>query len=243
MRKLLFTAFFLFAYSSFTQDKDALLWTGLEAELPINKKFGLKFETQSRLKSNFTQLATLYGEVRGSYEPINDLRLSLTYRYSRKNRGSYFANENRFCTDVRYKIDIVKGLDLRFRARYQHAFNRLTVVNEIPPDSKNLFRFAGSLKYKNKKIKRIQPFISGELFFPLGPNETNDVLDTWRTRIGIDLDLPKRITAKIFYMYEYENRSIDNINHIYCVTLGYEFKKLIKKKKKGKKDDPQLEEK
>ena len=242
MRILIFTALIVIICPAMAQNKDALLWTGLEVDLPVTKDFGLKMETQTRLKSNFTQLATLYGELGAGYEPINDLRFSLTYRYSRKDKGDYFGNENRFCTNVRYKIDVVKGLDLRFRARYQVAFNRLTVVNDIAPETKNVFRFAGSLKYKNKEFKRIIPFVSAELFFPLDPVLNGDKLDTWRARIGIDLDLPKRITGTIFYMYEHENRSYDNINHIYCITLGYEFKRLNKKKKKKKDEKPRLNE-
>ena len=99
-------------------------------------------------------------------------------------------------------------------------------------------RLSFKIAYRNKDFKRVSPFISTEIYRAIQPQNNYGWLDTYRYRIGLSLDLPKRHSVKLFYMYEHENRSEDNLNHIYCVQYNYSIRPLYKDKKKDDDSKP-----
>lgn len=238
MRKFLVAIFVLSSAFSHAQDQDAIAWTGVGISLPITKKFELSGETQIRLDNNMSRLQNVYGEVGGDYELFKDVKAGMVYRYARKNSGDFFWNENRLTTYISYKLDLIKGLDLRLKTRHQFSFDRFSVVNNIDPLRKHIWRTSIKLDYQHDSLKLLNPFVSAEVFHSLSPkSETNDFLDTYRLRIGLNFDLPDRHSLKVFYMYEHENRAVDNNLHIYCIQWDYEIKSLWKWKKNKEKDD------
>ena len=149
----------------------------------------------------------------------------------------YYFNQNSFCLDVSYGYKLDMGLSFKTRARYQHVFDRLGVVNGIYPDKGNVYRQSFKIGYKNKDFKLIQPYIGGEIFHSIQPKNPNaGFLDTYRFKAGLDIDLPKRQSIRLFFTYEYENRTIDNQAYIYGIQYNCEFKSLHKRNKKNKKD-------
>jgi hypothetical protein len=217
---------------SFAQKKDAMLWTGVGAEMSITKKFNIELESQTRFDNNMSQLQSVYGELGGSYKLMKGLRAGVVYRYARKNSGEYYYNENRICTDIKYKIKTDFGLSIGSRLRYQHSFDRLSEVNNILPSTKDVVRLSLKLSYKIDGFKRAQPFLAGELFHAIQPiNYYSGFLDTYRIKAGVSLDLPKKHAVKIYYMYEHEYRASDNNNHIYCIQYNYTLPSLYKMKK------------
>lgn len=222
---------------SISQQKDALLWSGIGLDCEMAKDFQLKFETQVRLDKNFMRFKHYYAEIEGEYELFDDFEVGLIYRYSRKNDGDFFYNENRFALDVTYKFKTDIGLDFRPRARLQHAFDRFQMVNEIYPDRSTVFRLAIKIDYEHDDFKLIQPFVSGEVFHALNPKNEITALDSYRMRGGLTFDLPDRHEIQVFYMYEVENRSSINHNHIYGLQYSYSLRDLDKWGKKGKDKD------
>ena len=224
----------LFGSIVYGQKKDAHLWTGLGLDMDITKKISVDFETQSRFDQNASKLNQLYFELGSSYKVIKGVKLGFIYRYARKNSGDYFFNQNRFCLDLSYRYRLDFGITIKTRARYQHAFDRFSIVNEIYPNKKNLYRQSFKISYLNKDFKLISPFIGTEFFYALQPKNPYSSLDTYRLKAGFVLDLPKRHSVKVFYTFEHEHRSVDNLSHIYGVQYNYSFKALYKKKSKSK---------
>ncbi|MCB9223682.1 MAG: DUF2490 domain-containing protein [Crocinitomicaceae bacterium] len=220
----------LISCSSFSQDKDALLWTGVGADLDLTKKISLEFEGQARFKENMSQFNQIYGELGAAHDLMYGFKTGLAYRYSRKFNGDYYYNDNRFCIDVVHKYKTEFGLDFSTRLRFQHSFDRLTEVNYILPSTANTLRLSFKTSYKHKDFKRVQPFAGFELFHAIQPKNQYSFIDTYRIKAGINLDLPKRHGFKLYYIYENEYRASDNHNHIYCIQYNYSFK-LPKKNK------------
>ncbi|MBD3639031.1 MAG: DUF2490 domain-containing protein [Crocinitomicaceae bacterium] len=244
MKRLVVAILFLplcgFAQNSYKVD--AHLWTGLQLNLPVNKDLGLTFETQTRYFKNITSLRQAYGELSANYDLPKGLDLSAAYRYSRVNKEDYFENNNRFCLDFLYNFNLTDALDWKVRFRYQHSFNRLRVINDINPDKEHLLRLKLRVRYQHPEFKRIQPFLSGELFYNFEPPVPGTFLDTYRFRTGLLFDLPDRHEISIFYMFENEFRDEPERNHIYSIQYAYTFKSLKKLFKKKKSDEEKKEE-
>lgn len=236
MRHFLLSIFFV-STLGLAQKKDALLWTGVGTDLGITKDLSIEFESQYRTNSNMSRYQQVYGEIGANHSIIRGLTGGVVYRYSRKNNGDYFYNDNRISTYLRYKYKTEFGLDLQIKMRHQYSFDRIKEINDVVPEKKHVLRTAFKLSYKNDNFKRIQPFFSTEFFYPLSYSVANAFWDTYRIRGGITLDLPKRQEVKLYYMYEHENRNIDNLNHIYCIQYNYSIKPLHKGKKKKKKEE------
>jgi len=236
--KRLFLIFLLLPFCGFAQQSDAQFWTGTAIKARIIKNLSASYETQVRFDQNVSRLNQYYSELGAEYEVIDGLDLGLIYRYARKNSGDYYFNQNRFCLDASYGLDLFAGFSFKTRARYQHAFDRLKVINNVYPDRKNVYRQSFKLSYKHDDFKLIQPYIGGEIFHAIQPtNENAGFLDTYRLKAGFVVDLPKRFEIKAFYTFEKENRAVDNLNHIYGVQLNWEFKKKLIKKKKVESED------
>ena len=240
MKKLIFPLLFI-AVSSFGQVDDAHFWSGFGLDLDITKKFNVAVESQVRFDQNASAFNQAYFELGGDYKILKGLKAGLIYRYARKNDGDYYFNQNRFCLDLSYRYKLDMGLSFKTRARFQHAFDRFSEVNGIYPNRKNIYRQAFKISYTNKDFKLVSPFIGAELFYALQPLNSTSTLDTYRLKGGLSFDLPKRQSLKVFYTYEYENRTVDNKNHIYGIQYGYSFKALYKNKK-GKKSDTKKSE-
>lgn len=214
---------------SFSQDKDAMLWTGAGIRAKLVKRLYANYETQTRFYKNVTSLSQYYNEAGLKYEPLKGMSVSFAYRYSRKNREGYYTGENRVSLGVAYsyKVDPL-SIRIKARAKYQNSFTRLGVINNvIYPDFKNMFRMKFDIKYKNDNFKRIQPFISYEFYHALQPINEISKIDSYRFSCGIDLDLPSKNEVSIFYIYETENRSVINQNHIYGIQYTYSLGKLV----------------
>jgi len=238
MRKLLLILAIAGSHASFTQTiKDANLWTGVGLEMEVAKNLTAGFETQLRLNDNMSSFNQAYVEFTADYKIVKGLNVSGIYRYARK-QSDYFFNANRLAIDLSYRYKLDFGLSFKTRARFQHGFDRLSEVNGIYPDRKNVYRQSFKISYKHKDFKLISPFIGAEIFHSIQPINSNaGFLDTYRLKTGVNIDLPKRQSLKVFYTFEHENRSKDNRSFIYGIQYNYEFKSLYKKMKKAKKAD------
>jgi hypothetical protein len=244
--RILFVAISFLSFSSHSQilgmTKDALLWTGIGVNLDINKQFSFAYENQVRLNQNMTTLQNFYNEFAVGFNPpgVKGLDFGIKYRLSRKNRGEYYAFENRFNLDAQYgyKIEPI-NVSISFRARYQVAFNRLGTVNtDIFPRTQNTARFRFKISYNNPDFKRVQPFVSAEPFVALQPKNQYSWMNSYRLTGGIKFDLPKRFELEAYYIFEKTFRAVPIKNYIYGLQLTYVFKDpLIKEKKEEGADD------
>lgn len=208
--------------SSYSQEKDALLWTGLGVKLDVTKDVQISYETQTRFNKNVSTLAQYYNELSLKYNLFKGFDLGGSYRFSQKRRSFNFVNGNRFCVDASYGKRSDLGIKASARARYQYSFNRIGVINDIIfPDTKSLFRIKGKLAYRNDDFKIIQPFLLAEWFTALRPQSQYGTTDAYRFSFGIDLDLPAKHELKLAYINEKEFGSTQSNNHIYVIQYNY----------------------
>ena len=221
MRTAVFILTFAIVQQSFGQiKKDANLWTGIGLEMEVLKDLTAGFETQTRFNDNFSGFNQAYVEFSADYKILKGFNASIIYRYARK-KSDYFFNANRIALDLSYKLKLDFGLDFKTRARFQHGFDRLSEINGIYPDRKNVYRQSFKISYKHDDFKLLSPYIGTEIFHSIQPiNENAGFLDTYRLKAGVSVDLPKRQSLKIFYTFEHENRSVDNRSYIYGIQYS-----------------------
>ncbi len=217
--------------SSQAQTIDAHLWTGVGLAVKVNKKLSIGYETQTRFKNNASTLGTYLNQIGGSYKVTKDLNVGLDYRFSRKRKDYYYLNDNRLMMNVAYGYKLKPiGIKLKARARYQHSFDRLSTINEtITPNFSNVLRLKLTAKYKYDDFKRIQPFISYEYYKSLDPEPIQFTANAYRLSGGLFFDLPFKNELKLYYIYEVENKSTPEVNHIYSIQYTYNLDKLFSK--------------
>ena len=98
---------------------------------------------------------------------------------------------------------------MRYKSRYQRVY-------EKDEDLEDLIRNKLTMQYKSNKD--IDPFVSYEIFNPLnsGVGEMNE----YRLSIGVDIGLPKKKSAKIYYLYKIEDLDKKNSEVLNIIGLS-----------------------
>ena len=202
-----FWLFFLFIQCSYGLD-DNQSWTsiGFETKLPYSLK--LEFEQELRLKDQLSTFNQTFSEVSLSYEIFDGLKIDIPYRYAIyedkiKRRLSFSGS---------YKYSF-KQISLKYRTKFQRTYEKEKTPEEL---IKNKF----TIEYKLGK--KIEPYVSGELFHLY--NTDNDQLDEYRVSFGFAVDLPRKNSIKIFYMYKKEDIIKSSPDEINVFGLAYSFK-------------------
>ena len=232
MKKLIFYIFLCLPILGQSQTVDAHTWAGLGLSYKINDKFSVDYKTQTRFYRNASVLRVYFNQIGGSFKITDDFKVGLDYRFSRKKKNdAYFVSENRFMINAIYGYSVKPiNMKLSVRARYQNGFDRLSTINNIiAPNIFNVFRLKFTAKYKNPEFKRVQPYIGYELFKSLDPEPIKFGVNTYRVKAGVLLDLPKKHEVKLYYIYQKNNGSIQEIRHIYAIQYMYSLNALFGK--------------
>ena len=188
------------------EDTQSWISIGFEKILPHCLTF--KFEQEFRLKDQLTTFSQTFSEVSLSYKVFDGLNISIPYRYA------VFDDKikQRLSLGVSYKYS-VKPISLKYRAKLQRSYEK----DKIP---EQLIRNKFILQYKLSK--KIEPFFSGELFHQ--SNTNNNQLDEYRISFGIAVDLPKKKSIKLFYIYKKEDIYSQNIDEVIVFGFNFRFK-------------------
>ena len=199
--------FFLFIQSSFGID-DTQAWTSIGFEKKLPHSLSLEFEQELRFKDQFSTFSQTFSEVSLSYKVFDGLNISIPYRYA------VFDDKikQRLSLGVSYKYSI-KPISLKYRAKLQRSYEK----DKIP---EQLIRNKFILQYKLSK--KIEPFFSGELFHQ--SNTNNNQLDEYRVSFGLAVDLPRKSSIKILYIFKKEDLTKTNPDKINVFGLSYTFK-------------------
>jgi len=199
--------FFLFIQSSFGID-DTQAWTSIGFEKILLHSLTFEFEQEFRLKDQLTTFSQTFSEVSLSYKVFDGLNISIPYRYA------VFDDKikQRLSLGVSYKYSF-KPMSLKYRVKLQRSYEE----DKIP---EQLIRNKFILKYKLRK--KIEPFFSGELFHQ--SNTNNNQLDEYRISFGMTVDLPKKKSIKLFYIYKKEDIHRQIIDEVIVFGFNFRFK-------------------
>ena len=167
--------------------------------------FKIDFEQSLRLRGNNFSFRQTFTEATISYKVMEGLQLLLPVRYAIfeekiKRRISFGGS-------YKYKFN---DYTLSYKSRFQRVY-------EKDKDLDELIRNKYMLKYKSNKA--IDPFCSYEIFNPFNSDigERNE----YRISFGVDIDLPKKKSAKIYYQYKVED--LNKKNHDILNIIGLSF--------------------
>lgn len=217
-----------------SQDNAIGLWTGVAVDKTLIKDVDLLFNVQHRwdddlqhhdatfvqggIEYKATDLIRLTGEYRASYYSWNQPQESFGHRY---NFDVGLNNVNELISD-----SIPFDLDIRLRVQYETA----------PTGSNELYsRFRGKVSY-DIPGSDITAYALFEGFYHFGhytyytENQvsTAGLFDKWRVRTGLNYDLPKGQSIRVFYLYQRFTEQLRN-EHIFGISYAISLKgRLIK---------------
>jgi hypothetical protein len=187
---------------------DNELWTSVSFEKKLPYSLKLEFEQELRLEDQLSTFKQTFSELSLSFKVFDGLSLQVPYRYS--------AYENkikqRLSIGGSYKYSF-KPLSLKYRTRIQRTYEK----NETPED---LIRNKCTIEYKlNKSIK---PYVSGELSHSYDEDPVQ--LEEYRLSFGLTVDINKKNSIKIFYVFKKEDLTKPDPDEIGVFGLAYSLK-------------------
>ena len=198
---------YLFIQYSFGID-DTHTWTSIGFEKNLPHSLSLEFEQELRIKDRLSTFSQTISEVSLSYKVIDGLNIGIPYRYAVfddkiKQRLSLGAS-------YKYKFN---PISLKYRTKLQRSFEK---------EKTHEYLIRNKLIIEYKLRKRIEPYCSGELFHKF--NKSNNELDEYRISFGLAVDLPRKSSIKIFYIFKNEDLTKTNPDKINVFGLSYTFK-------------------
>ena len=198
---------YLFIQYSFGID-DTHTWTSIGFEKNLPHSFSFEFEQELRIKDQLSTFSQTFSEVSLSYKVIDGLNISIPYRYAVfddkiKQRLSLGAS-------YKYKFN---PISMKYRTKLQQSFEK---------EKTHEYLIRNKLIIEYKLRKRIEPYCSGELFHKF--NKSNNELDEYRISFGLAVDLPRKSSIKIFYIFKNEDLTKTNPDKINVFGLSYTFK-------------------
>ena len=173
-------------------------------QVKLPQSFKIDFEQSLRLRGNQFSFRQTFTEATISYKVTDGLKLILPLRYAIfedkvKKRISFGGT-------YKYKFN---DYTMRYKSRYQRVY-------EKDEDLEDLIRNKFTMQYKSNKD--IDPFVSYEIFNPFnsGVGEMNE----YRLSVGGAIDLPKKKSAKIYYLYKIENLDKKNSEVLNIIGLS-----------------------
>ena len=198
---------YLFIQYSFGID-DTHTWTSIGFEKNLPHSLSLEFEQELRIKDRLSTFSQTISEVSLSYKVIDGLNISIPYRYA------VFDDKikQRLSLGASYKYNF-NPISLKYRTKLQRSFEK---------EKTHEYLIRNKLIIEYKLRKRIEPYCSGELFHKF--NKSNNELDEYRISFGLAVDLPRKNSIKIFYIFKNEDLTKTNPDKINVFGLSYTFK-------------------
>ena len=182
-------------------------WTSIGFEKKLPYKLKLEFEQELRLKDQISTFKQTFSDISLSYKVFDGLRIQIPYRYivykdKIKQRLSFSGS---------YKYSF-KPVDLKYRTKFQRTYEDKESIDDM---IRNKF----SIQYKLGK--KVEPYISGELFHPY--NGEPKQLDEYRISFGLTVDIMKKNSIKIFYIFKKEGLAKSDPYEVNVFGLAYSF--------------------
>ena len=199
--------FCLFMHCVYGAD-DSESWTSVSFEKKLPHSLRLEFKQELKLDDQLSNFKQTFSELSLSYKVFDGFSFQIPYRYST------YENKikQRISIGSSYKYSF-KTISLKYRARIQRTY-------EEGEDSDDMIRNKCTVDYNmNKSIK---PYISTEIFSPI--NEDLVQLQEYRMSFGLTVDIMKKNSIKIFYIFKKEDLAKPDPVEINVFGLAYSLK-------------------
>jgi len=205
---------FLLIHCSYGAD-DYQSWTKISIEKELLPSFKLELTQGLRLEDQLSTFNQTFFEISISYKVLSDLRVEIPYRYAVyqdkiKHRSSFSAS---------YQYSF-KHVSLKYRLKFYRLYEDGESLGEDGTPLGDLIRNKFTVKYKTDK--KIDPYISGELFYLY--NVANNPIDEYRVSFGIDIDLARKNSMSLFYIFKKEDITRSSPNEINIFGISYSSK-------------------
>ena len=160
------------------------------------------------MKEQFSAFKQTHSELSIAYKLLDNLKIEIPYRYTLyKNKVKQRLSLSGF---QKYKI---MPFSLKHRVKYQWTF-------EEKKSTERLIRNKFYILYKFKK--RVEPFISGEIFHFHQMEKYQ--FDELRLSLGLGIDFSKIQSLKISYTLKSEDLSKEKPDLINIFLITYSFR-------------------
>ena len=193
-------------------ENDSQSWTKISFEKKLPYSLKLELTQGLRLKDQLSTLNLAFFEASLLYKSSNGLKISIPYRYT------IFEDKikHRLSLGASYQYTF-KPISLKYRIKYYRFHENGESIGEDGETLGDLIRNKFTIKYKSGK--KINPYISGELFHLY--NTGNKPLDEYRASFGIEIDLPQKNSINFFYIFKKEGIANSDINEINVIGVSY----------------------
>ncbi|MEL1223358.1 MAG: DUF2490 domain-containing protein [Candidatus Neomarinimicrobiota bacterium] len=199
-----FLYFLLFSKSLFSADDfESRNTISYGFKLPYSLK--LDCEQSLRLSGKELSFKQTFTELTVSYEIIDDLSVIIPIRHAIFNDKV----KNRIGLGGIYKIGM-KPFKIKFKTRFQRTHEK----NEDPDE---LYR--NKLYVHYKLSKKLEPFFSYEVFHPANSNDNS--LNEYRLSFGIDFDLPRKRSIRLYYQFKIEDLNKKSPEDVHIMGLTF----------------------
>lgn len=179
MRKFLIL-FIALASSLFAHSQE--LWTSLEAETMLTKKFGIGVTGEARWQQFSKPLKSFSGEVALSYKLFKPLSLGASYQLTQRNREQGFFSVHSFAAQLAYRHKI-GNWRINYRNKFETDKNTYTTNEE---DLRWQFTDRNRIKISYyKKSSLLSPSVFIESFNEISAQEKFTLAEL---RYGVGLD-------------------------------------------------------
>ena len=190
-------------------------WTKVSLEKKIPYSLKLELSQGLRLKDQLSTFNQAFFEVSLSYKDSNGLKINIPYRYT------IFEDKikHRLSFGALYQYSF-EPVILKYHIKFYRLYENGESDGEDGAPLGDLIRNKFTIKYKSGK--KINPYISGGLFNLY--NTDNNPLDEFRATFGIEVDLPRKNSIKIFYIFKKEDIAKLNPDEINVFGISYRIK-------------------
>ena len=206
--------------SSFSQNDEFMVWTGVGVRGDIIKKTDWVLDLNTRFDNE--GVATLFPQVGVEFKPFKWLKTSLEYRLLvDKNKYGNYKSSNRLNFNLSGKTSVHR-FSLGVRLRYQYGFTSLSASDTYDADFDQAFRFKPSVSYDIKKSIFV-PIMSAEFFYNPSLGKDGRQFSKVRLAVGTKLDFKGPHGASIKYQLDKKLHNYEaGVRHV--ISIGYEYK-------------------
>lgn len=202
------------------------IWTTIEVEKSLSKKWSVNGELEFRTKENLEEIARIAAKIGGEYSIIKNLKVGAAYQFQYFHDLKYadYQPRHRFIGYMQGKQKwgrFTFSLRERFQVTYKDDSDRIKSSGKIDTYKMDPeWHWRNRLKVAYDIPKSIfTPSLSVESFYQLN-NPDGNQFDSMRYTLSLGYKLNKKSVINLSGIYDHE-MNVDDPENRYILELGY----------------------